>query len=77
MAPMNTRDFGDLPLWRQIIIVALTPFVLPAVALLVVPLVLFLGWNSGVYCVYWLRWKLLGIPIPPKSPLPSVQEPAA
>ena len=65
------RDFNQLPPWRRAIIVVLIPFVLPAVVLVFLLLLMVLVWNSCVLGVYWLRWKLLGVPIPPTCPPPS------
>jgi hypothetical protein len=72
----NARNFGDLPLWRRVVLVVLIPFVLPAVALVFLLLTLILVWNSSVYGVYWLRWKMFGIPIPPLGPQSPAEGPA-
>jgi hypothetical protein len=72
---MNVRNFGDLSLWRRVILVVLIPFVLPAVALVFLFLTLIVAWNSGVYGVYWLRWKLFGSAIPPMGPEPPAEGP--
>lgn len=72
----NARNFGDLPLWRRAILVVLVPFVLPAVALVFLFLMLLFLWNSGVYGIYWVRWKMFGTPIPPLGPQPSAERTA-
>jgi hypothetical protein len=63
------RQFGQLPLWRRIVLLMLAPIVF-LVSLLVV--LLFLApvalVNGCCYVVYWVRWKMLGVPIPPKAP---------
>jgi putative effector of murein hydrolase len=71
MASMNARNFGELPRWRRAILAVLVPLVLPAVALVMLLLLLAMAWNSFAYGVHWLRWKLLGIPIPPMRPAPE------
>jgi putative effector of murein hydrolase len=73
MASMH-RNFGELPLWRRAIIVVLIPFVLPGLVLVVLLLLLAMAWNSFVYGVHWLRWKLYGVPIPPMYPPPPGPE---
>jgi putative effector of murein hydrolase len=69
MASTN-RNFSELPLWRRAIIVVLIPFVLPVLLLIVLLLLLAMAWNSFAYSVHWLRWKVLGVPIPPMCPPP-------
>lgn len=69
----NAHNFGDLPRWRRAILVVLIPFVLPAFALVFLFLMLIFGWNLGICWVYWLRWKVFGVPIPPLGPQPPGQ----
>ena len=59
------RNFGELPHWRRATIVVLIPLVLPALLFVVLFLSLVMAWNSFVYSLHWLRWKLFGVSIPP------------
>jgi hypothetical protein len=63
------RNFDDLPYWRRAIFLALMPFLLPALLLIVVLLFILTLWHQSVYSAAWLRWKLLGLPIPPMYPV--------
>jgi hypothetical protein len=74
MASM-THQLSDLPLWRRVIIIVMIPFVLPAMLLLVLLLLLAMAWNEFGYGVYWVRWKLFGVPIPPMCPPPTERPP--
>jgi hypothetical protein len=66
---MSARAFGELPLWRRILLIMLIPLVLPVSLLFVLCLLLGVSsWNSIIYGIYWVRWKVFGTPIPPLGP---------
>ena len=65
---MTARSFAELPPWRRTVLVVLVPLVLPAVALVMLGLLLALAWNGCVYGICWLKWKIWGTPIPSKTP---------
>jgi hypothetical protein len=58
-----------LPIWRAITLLLLTPIVMPiSIAIVLLILLPVCVWNTVVWCIYWLRWRVLGIPIPPHGP---------
>jgi ABC-type transport system involved in cytochrome c biogenesis permease subunit len=68
---MVDESFRELPVWRRIILLLLAPIVMPVsfvvVAAILIPCAI---WNGVVWSLYWVRYKLFGVPIPPKCPLP-------
>lgn len=70
---MDSPEFNALPLWQRVIVVmlALSVVMLPAVAILAVFLAPVMLWRSFAYSVRWLRWKLLGVLIPPRCSPPG------
>ena len=66
--PRSPSSTETLPIWRKATLVLLIPVVMP-ISVLCLLLVLFpvVIWNSGLFGVYWFRWKLYGVPIPPKG----------
>jgi hypothetical protein len=57
-----------LPIWRKTILILLIPIVMPisfvCLFLILLPVC---AWNSALFGLYWFRWKLVGVPIPPKG----------
>ncbi len=53
---------------RRFVVLLLTLIVMPigfiCVFLILLPVCI---WNGAMWCIYWLRWKLYGIPLPPKG----------
>lgn len=66
----TTLPPADMPAWaRAILVPAAILFVGPALLLLMVALVApVLAVAFGIHAYCWLRWKLLGVPIPPLGP---------
>ena len=68
---MTDQRFKKIRVFRYILILLLIPIVLPVsfivVMLIVIPCAV---WNAIVWSIYWLRFKLFGVPIPPKCPVP-------
>lgn len=68
---MANERFNEFPLCRRIILLLLAPIVMLAsfvvLAAILIPCAI---WNGLVSLLYWLRYKLFGVPIPPKYPFP-------
>jgi hypothetical protein len=65
----TARNFGQLPLWRRVILLLLAPIVFPVSLLVVLLFLTPVAIVNGIcYGVYWVRWKIVGVPIPPKAP---------
>jgi len=59
-------------LGRRIMLVILAPVVFVIGFVFIVMLAVVVGgWNASVFAYCWMRWKLLGIPIPPKHAHPG------
>jgi hypothetical protein len=57
--------------WQKIVTLLLAPAVFVISFTVVLLLVGFVClWNGTVYCIYWIRWKRFGTPIPEKNPPP-------
>ncbi|MHC4068356.1 MAG: hypothetical protein ACYS18_04570 [Planctomycetota bacterium] len=69
MRVKENKSFEEPSLWRRIIIWLLAPIVM-VVSFVVVGVILIpcAIWNGFVWSLYWVRYKVFGIPIPPKCP---------
>ena len=69
MGVKENKSLDEQPLWRRIIVFLLAPIVMLVsfivVAVIMIPCAI---WNGFVWSLYWVRYKLFGIPIPPKCP---------
>ncbi len=64
-------DWTRVPRWKKLLFPFFVPFILitfAAVLVLLLPIAL---WNGLVWSGCWIRFKLTGIPIPPKGPVIS------
>ena len=71
MVKMANKSFKELPAWRRLVLLLLMPIVLTTsfivLAIIMIPCAI---WNGIVWSLYWARYKLFGIPIPPKGFIP-------
>ena len=60
--------FAGLSLWRRALLILLIPVVfVTAVVVLAIILVPISVLQGSLLMWYWIRWKVCGIPIPPKG----------
>ena len=62
------REWDQLPWWKRLLLAPLAMVMLPVslAALLAILLPIAL-WNAAVWSLYWVRFRVAGMPIPPKG----------
>ncbi|MHC4068796.1 MAG: nucleotidyltransferase family protein [Planctomycetota bacterium] len=75
MSVNENKSFDEPSLWRRVIGWLLAPIVMPVsfivVVIILIPCAI---WNGFVWSLYWVRYKVFGIPIPPKYPPETILE---
>jgi hypothetical protein len=61
-------SWSELPWWKRVLLIPFVVIVFPisfaAILVILGPVVV---WHTVVWCLLWIRFKLTGIPIPPKG----------
>jgi hypothetical protein len=62
------RGWGELPWWERVLMAPLAVVVFPiSLAALLAVLLPVALWHAAVWSLYWVRFRVAGIPIPPKG----------